>query len=57
MQLADDHAITREGLQVILERSEEFEVVTPHGYISVARVNLKPVIPPARMSVCWCGYI
>ncbi len=25
--LADDHAVTREGLQVILERSEEFEVV------------------------------
>ncbi len=24
--LADDHAVTREGLQVILERSEEFEV-------------------------------
>ena len=27
MLLADDHAVTREGLQVILERSEEFEVV------------------------------
>ena len=25
--LADDHAVTRKGLQVILERSEEFEVV------------------------------
>ena len=25
--LADDHAVTREGLQAILERSEEFEVV------------------------------
>ena len=25
--LADDHAVTREGLQVMLERSEEFEVV------------------------------
>ena len=25
--LADDHAVTREGLQSILERSEEFEVV------------------------------
>ena len=25
--LADDHSVTREGLQVILERSEEFEVV------------------------------
>ena len=25
--LADDHSITREGLQVLLERSEEFEVV------------------------------
>ena len=25
--LADDHAITREGLQLMLERSEEFEVV------------------------------
>ena len=27
MLLADDHSITREGLQVMLERSEEFEVV------------------------------
>ena len=27
MLLADDHSVTREGLQVILERSEEFEVV------------------------------
>ena len=27
MLLADDHAVTREGLQAILERSEEFEVV------------------------------
>ena len=25
--LADDHAVTREGLQAMLERSEEFEVV------------------------------
>ena len=25
--LADDHSIIREGLQVMLERSEEFEVV------------------------------
>ena len=27
MLLADDHAVTREGLQAMLERSEEFEVV------------------------------
>ena len=27
MLLADDHSVTREGLQSILERSEEFEVV------------------------------
>ena len=27
--LADDHPVTREGLQLMLERSEEFEVVGP----------------------------
>ena len=27
MLLADDHTVMREGLQLVLERSEEFEVV------------------------------
>ena len=42
--LADDHAVTREGLQAILERSEEFEVV------GQARDGVEAVTAAAKLS-------